>query len=49
MVNPSGYCGANKSIRHAGRKKTAIKAPEAKATSILEVTLRGFALTDMFQ
>lgn len=36
MVNPSGYCGANKSIRQAGKKKTAINAPEAKATNILD-------------
>ena len=39
MVNPSGYCGANKSMRQAGRKKTTMSAPDANATRILEVML----------
>jgi hypothetical protein len=40
IVNPSGYWGANKSIRHTGKKKTATSAPEAKATRILDVVVR---------
>lgn len=39
IINPSGYCGANRSILQTGKKKTATSAPEAKATSTLETTL----------
>jgi hypothetical protein len=39
MVSPSGYWGANRSILQAGKKNTAINAPDANATSILEVML----------
>ena len=39
MLKPSGYCGANKSILQTGKKNTAIKAPDANATSILDVTV----------
>ena len=42
IVSPSGYWGAKRSIRHAGKKKTAINAPDANATKILEAILNLF-------
>src|SRR5580765_365247 len=42
IVKPSGYCGANRSIRQIGTKKVAIKESEAIATIILSILVSLF-------
>ena len=42
IVKPSGYWGANRSIRQIGTKKVAIKESEAIATIILSILVSLF-------